>query len=135
MFEASQQQEGLQSTFFLRAPSLFHCKHLARLESILLVQIVFFITSTVVRQADALPCLSVEMDISCQLLGSLKDSNKVTGGSSCGSFSAFITGCRWIFTIDHVFHNLSVAQVNAVLVRAAEFDSRTLNTFSAAPSV
>lgn len=134
MFKASQQQEGLQSMFFLRAPSLFHCKHLARLESILLVQIVFFITGTVVRQADALPCLSVEMDISCQLLGSLKDSNKVTGGSSCGSFSAFITGCR-IFAIDHVFHNLSVAQVNAVLVRATEFDSRTLNTFSAAPSV
>lgn len=46
---------------------------------------------------------------------------------SCGSFSAFVTGQRWIFAIDHIFYNLSVPLVSAVLVRVAEFDSATLN--------
>lgn len=48
---------------------------------------------------------------------------------SCGSFSAFVTGQRWIFAIEHIFYNLSVPPVSAVLVRVAEFDSPTLNLF------
>lgn len=48
---------------------------------------------------------------------------------SCGSFSAFVTGQRWIFAIDCIFYNLTVPWANAVPVRAAESDSPALNLF------
>jgi len=70
VFEASQQQEGLQSRGLLRALNPFHHKHSAGLESILPVQNLFFINGTLLRQAYALPCLSVGMDVNRQLLGS-----------------------------------------------------------------
>lgn len=83
--------------WFLRALSPSHCKPSAQLESILPMQNLFFIHSTMLRWAYALLCLSVGMDVNHQLLGSqfnsLEDSSEIPGSSSF--MWEFFCICHW----------------------------------------